>query len=35
MHNYYTEFSAKCPVLKMQVENGDEREPGSFWMIKN
>ncbi len=35
MHNYFTEFSKKCPVLKMQVENGEEREPASFWMIKN
>lgn len=35
MHNYYQDFSEKCPVLKMQRANGIEREPGSFWMIRN
>lgn len=35
LHNYYSEFSDKCPVLKMQKENGEDREPGSFWIIKN
>jgi|WetSurMetagenome_2_1015567.scaffolds.fasta_scaffold28573_3 hypothetical protein len=35
MHKYYNEFSAKCPILKQQKENGIEREPGSFWMIRN
>jgi hypothetical protein len=35
MHNYYEEFSEKCPVLKLQKEEGIEREPGSFWMIRN
>lgn len=35
MHNHFDSFSNKCPILKMQVENGIEREPGSFWIIKN
>lgn len=35
MHNHYKDFSQKCPVLKMQRENGVDREPGSFWMMKN
>jgi len=35
MHNYYNEFSAKCPVLKQQKEKGINREPGSFWIMKN
>ena len=35
MHKYYEEFSAKCPILKLQRENGDEREPASFWIVKN
>jgi hypothetical protein len=34
-HNHYEAFSSKCPVLKMEIENGIEREPGSFWIIKN
>lgn len=35
MHNYYEEFSKKCPILKQQKENGIDREPGSFWIIRN
>lgn len=34
-HNYYDAFSNKCPVLKKQIEIGIERDPGSFWLIKN
>lgn len=34
-HNHFKEFAGKCPVLKLQVEDGLEREPGSFWMIKS
>ena len=30
-HNYYEKFSEKCPILKIQKKN---REPGSFWLIK-
>lgn len=35
MHNHYNDFVKKCPVLKMQRENGVDREPGSFWIMKN
>lgn len=34
-HNHYDSFAEKCPVLKKQVESGIEREPGSFWIIRN
>lgn len=34
-HNHLAEFSEKCPVLKMQIEQGENREPGSFWMVRN
>ncbi|MBN1183337.1 MAG: class I SAM-dependent methyltransferase [Bacteroidales bacterium] len=33
-HNYYDNFSKKCPILKAEVENGVLREPGSFWIVK-
>lgn len=35
MHNYYEEFSEKCPVLLQQKKYGIDIEPASFWMIKN
>jgi predicted O-methyltransferase YrrM len=35
MHNYFDEFTKACPVLKIQVERGIKREPGSFWMVRN
>ena len=31
MHNHYKKLSEKCPILK----NKENREPGSFWLIKN
>lgn len=34
MHNYYNEFAETCPVLKEQKQQGIEREPGSFWMVR-
>jgi predicted O-methyltransferase YrrM len=33
-HNYYNEFSSKCPILKKHIESGTEREPGSLWLKK-
>jgi len=29
-HNYFDELAAKCPILRQQPD----REPGSFWMVK-
>ena len=34
-HQHYEAFSAKCPILRKQVESGEEREPGSFWIVRN
>lgn len=34
-HHYYNEFGKACPVLNKQVEAGINREPGSFWMVRN
>jgi hypothetical protein len=30
-HHYFKELTEKCPILKQQ----SDREPGSFWMVKN
>lgn len=30
-HKYKEKFSSKCPIYKIQCD----REPGSFWMVKN
>ncbi len=34
MHHHSDMLSAKCPVLQQDRENGIEREPGSFWLVK-
>ena len=31
-HHHPNELSAKCPILAQQINN---REPGSFWLIRN
>jgi len=33
-HFHYRELSEKCPILKMQIDRGLQREPGSFWIKK-
>ncbi len=34
LHNHRNEFYEKCPIIKMQIESGVPREPGSFWIRK-
>lgn len=34
-HFYYQYLADKCPVLKIQIEAGVSREPGSLWIKKN
>ncbi len=33
-HYYLEELSMACPVMKKQIHEGTDREPGSFWMQK-
>jgi predicted O-methyltransferase YrrM len=33
-HFHYHELTEKCPILKMQIDSGISREPGSFWIKK-